>query len=1170
MKTRTIVWILVSLALLSLPSVGRGGQIEPPADAAQGMSAFRFKHLTIEDGLSQSSVMAVIQDSGGFMWFGTQNGLNRFDGYTMRVHQHDPDLPGSISDGYVHSLFEDSARRLWVGTEHGLNRYDRQRDTFVRYLHDPADRTSLPGNDVRHIAEDPAGDLWVATRDGGLARFDPDTGRFLTFRHDRDNDASLSSDDVRRVLPAGHIVYVATDQGLDAFDPRAGRFRHYRHDAVDPTTLSSDDVTTMVWDGPGHLWVGTRGGLSLLDVDTGRARRFPSDPDDYATVGADDIAALFIDRRGLLWVGSKTSGFSVLDRRTHRVERYRADVLDPDALHDDMITTFAEDESGLLWLGTESAGVERGQPENVRLYRHHPLRTSTLSSDEVWAFEERPDGLVWVATRIGLNLLDPASGRVTRFGGTRETTAELATRTVWTLEIDRAGRLWAGVTGAGIYRIDQFTGDTVNYRHDATDPKSLPSDRVYALLDDRAGRLWVGTLNGLARMDPGRDGFVTFRHDPANPASLGADEVRRIYQDREGRIWVGTRDGGLNRYESDTRGFTRFVHDPLDRNSLSSNKVWSIHDDGRGGLWVGTLGGGLNRLDRSTGKFERFTIHDGLPDNVIYGILGDSMGDLWLSTNNGISRFSPGSRRFRNLGTNHGLQGKEFNSGAFHQARDGRLWFGGIAGANVIDPTKILDRRYQPHVVLSGLVIDGEPVLPGERADGHVAIDTPVSEASMVRVASSARRVTFEFAALDYARRYSAEYAYTLDGLDRAWTHSGTERTASYSHIPPGRYTFRVRGTNADKTWSPAEAAIDVIVEAAFWQTWWFEGLIVMSAILVFATWYVRRVRAMRSRAHELETQVRIRTEQIQGQVDVIGQQKLELEETLRELDAAKDKLVAHAHRAGMAVIATGVLHNIGNLQNSIATSCTVIKQRLQQSKRSGLARANDLLRAHEGRLAEFLTEDERGRKLPGYYYTLQAALEQERLDLAAETDRLAAKVSAVGDVIASQQAVARAAALAEVVSLDQVVEHALLLEASSLGNHDVKIVKRFEDVPPVMVQKSKVLQVLVNLVKNAKDAMKDIERDRRVITIGIAQDGESVRITVSDDGCGISADGLGRIFSYGFTTKPKGHGFGLHSCANYATEMGGELQVASAGEGLGATFTLVLPLDAAAAAQAA
>jgi len=834
-----------------LDSRGHASSIQAQANTT------RFERVSVEDGLSQSVVLAILQDQQGFMWFATQDGLNRYDGYQFTVYKHDPDDPTALSNNYVRTIYEDRSGELWVGTRSGLDRLDRTTGTFIHYQHDPSDPHSLGGTEVVAVHEDRAGSLWIGIEDGGVSRLDRATNAFTHYRHDPDDPTTLAHDYVWTIYEdRSEELWVGTDGGLDRLDRTTGMFTHYDHDAADTHSLSDNRVRVIVEDRQGALWIGLEGGgLDRFDRSTQSFTHYQHDPDDPHSLSDNLVWAIREDREGRLWVGTQ-AGLDQLDRRQNGFVHFRHDPYDPHSLSGDSVESIYEDQAGVLWLGTFGGGLSKLNlgGEKFALYRHRSGLPNTLSDDLVWSVHEDQSGVLWVGTFDGgLNRLDRRAGTIAVYEHDPDDSASLSSNEVRAVIEDHLGILWVGTNYGGLNQFDPRTEQFVRYRHDPNDPDSLSEDRIRVLHEDRSGNLWIGTWSeGLDRLDRGTGTFVHYRHDADDPLSLSDNRVRAIHEDREGTLWIGTSGGGINLLDDVSGRFTHYRHDPDDLQSLSSDVVFSFCEDPSGTVWIGTIGGGLNRFDRPSRTFANYTERDGLPNDAVYGILADAAGVLWLSTNNGLSRFDPRTETFRNYDASDGLQNNEFNAGAYFQSGGGEMFFGGIQGLNAFYPEQVEDNPHIPPIVITAFSKFNEVARRDLSADEHI------------QLSYKDNFISFEFAALDYAAPAKNEYAYMLEGQDQDWVYAGTRRHADYTNLKGGNYTFRVKGSNNDGIWNEQGTAIGITVTPPIWDRWWFRGIVLLVLAGAAVGGFRLRVRSIEARSLELERQVSSRSRDLE------------------------------------------------------------------------------------------------------------------------------------------------------------------------------------------------------------------------------------------------------------------------------------------------------------------
>ncbi len=812
------------------------GNIVPSASASSQTGDIEFENLSLEHGLSQSSVLSIIQDDKGFMWFATEDGLNKYDGYKFTILRHDPNDPNSLSHTWILSLFRDRSGILWIGTfNEGLNKYNLEKEEFTHYLTDPSNPNSLSNNIVRAIHEDRSGVLWIGT-DSGLNRFDKETERFTRFFNDPDDPGSLSHNSIRSIYEDGSgVLWIGTDGGgLNKLIKDEGRFIRYQADQDDPGSLSHNSVRSICEDTSGTLWIGTNGGgLNRLDGKSGRFIHYRHDPNDPSSISHNEVYAIYADRSGILWIGTNGGGLNIFDRENGKFKRYRRDPNDPHSLSYDEVYSIYEDCAGVIWIGTYGGGISKYDRKKKKflLYRHDPNDPNSLNADLVWSIYEDVDGILWIGTHGGgINRFDRRKNQFTFYLHDPNDPNSLSNNIARIIYVDRSGLFWVGTHGGGLNKFDPETGKFRSYQHDPNDPNSLSHQEIRWVYEDRSGALWIGTNGGgLNKFERKTEKFIRYRADPNDPNSLSSDFARVVLEDGEGALWVGTQGGGINILDKDREKYSHMRTDPDDPHSLSSDHILSIFEDVSGVIWIGTWGGGLNRFNRSDGTFTAYTLKDGLPSDAVYGMLEDDHGNLWLSTNNGLSKFDPRNATFKNYNVRDGLQSNEFNGNSYHRSKSGEMFFGGIRGFNAFYPDDIKDNPHVPPVLITSF----------QKLNREVKLDVPVSEIRELTLSYKDYVFSFEFAALDYSVPEKNIYAHKMEGLDTEWIYTdASKRFASYTTLPPGEYVFRVKGSNNDGVWNEGGASIKITITPPYWATWWFRMLVLLVLFGLAFMWY--------------------------------------------------------------------------------------------------------------------------------------------------------------------------------------------------------------------------------------------------------------------------------------------------------------------------------------------
>ncbi len=830
---------LIRIALLVTLAVGQGW--------AQNV---HFEQLSIKQGLSQATVTCVLQDRRGFLWFGTADGLNRYNGYSFKTYRSDPEDTSSLSSSLINVLYEDRKGRLWVGTTSaGLNCFDPVTGQVTRYQHRAQDPGSLSEDYVSAICEDRAGALWVGTGTGGLNRLDPATGKFTRYRHQPDNPNSLSSDHAVSVYEdrAGGLWVGTSRHGLNRFDPKTGTFSRYGNARDAAIGLKENSVWAMYEDRQGNFWVGGIGGtlhqfdrrtgqftrfdnhaaspnaqdgfnvmraitedrdgklwfaslnngLLRFDPATGAYTRFENQPGNPGSIGDNTVVCVYTDRAGTVWAGSFAAGAQKVDQLRNRFAYYRTQT---HPLSSNNISALCAGRTGDLWIGSVDGGVNRldRRTGKVTVYQHQPGNRNTLSSNSVNSVYEDVRGHIWVGTYTsGLNRLDPATGRVTRYAGTTTDTLDNGDHILITTYEDQKGNFWT-LSAAGLSQLDRATGRFIHYP-DAAKAALVPGNETGALLEDRTGTFWIGGDAGLARFDRVESTFTPYKSRKKTPVPAVNASVTSLYEDRAGRLWIGTTDG----------------------------------------LYV---------LDHRADQLTHYGKKDGLADQLVKGVHEDARGLIWISTSTGIAKLDPTTGQFRNFDQEDGLLSEEYSANSC-QTASGELVLGGVNGLDVFHPDRLRDNPYVPPVVLTDFQVFNQSVpvrRGGAPAWDALLLRQPIEATRELTLPYDANVFSFQYAALDYTRPEKNQYAYRLEGFEKDWVQAGSRRFVTYTNLDPGLYTFRLRGSNNDGVWNPNGQTVRITILPPWWRTGWaYAGyaLLGLGALYSFRSYTIRQER---------------------------------------------------------------------------------------------------------------------------------------------------------------------------------------------------------------------------------------------------------------------------------------------------------------------------------------
>lgn len=1022
---KTIRWFLALLLIYA-------------SSSAYGRKPFKFERISIEHGLSQVTVYSILKDHDGFMWFGTQEGLNRYDGYRFTIFWHDPDNPNSLGFNSVLALMGDRNGNIWIGTFlGGLNRYNTRTGKFFRYQNDPVRASSLSHDLVRSIVEDKAGRIWFATDGGGLNLlvpagdpgkiklpkkgetdtidiYDPKNARFIVVRQEPGQQDGIGSNFIK-VLHLGRDgeIWAGTHGGgltkITWTEPRFNnqwfpiepgrkilplRFERFTHDPGNPGSISDDYILAICQDKKGILWVGTaKGGLNRFNRESGTFTRFTHNPAEPGSLRNHRVTALTEDRGGYLWIGTG-DGLDILppnrdpNSKTQVFTHNRKEVNNSYSLSDNMILSLYEDPQGIVWIGTEGGGFNTYNRKKYKFdhYTTDPSNPRSLSDPVIRCIIEDRAGRLWLSTNKGVNRMNRETGEFDHFFHSPGDPFSLSDNIVRVIFEDSRGNLWFGSENGSLDKIigspDAKKLRFENYKVQEAGKSRIGNEAVISIGEDSEGMLWAGTHGkGVSRINPVTRRYVQYKSNHDQPGSLSYDIVRFTHEDSRGRLWLGTDGGGLNLFSRQRETFTVFMNRPGDPESLSSNYLLCAYESpaAPGILWLGTHGGGLVKMDLDTGKCVTYKKKHGLPNDVVYGILeatvpgeneerefnGDpgshnrqKIGKLWLSTNKGLCEFDPETLKTRTYNRGDGLQSDEFNGNAYFKSKSGRMFFGGLHGFNAFHPYLLASNPHVPPVVLTEFSLFNRPVplTGGNRVQSGIirTLPVPLHHLEEIHLSYTENFFSFQFAALDYTAPIKSSYSYRLEGIDKEWISCGAEfRQANYTGIPPGTYTFRVKGSNNDGIWNENGASLRIIIEPPFWQSITFRIIILVVVISIITAFIRLRINGVTRRARE--EQARMKREM----------EKKELEKELK-MKADWTSMLVHELRSPLtAILGYSELMAAGTDNPEITSSSQLISKSTDRM----LSIINDMLdiskfeagkmkiRRGKGNLAKLLTE---------------------------------------------------------------------------------------------------------------------------------------------------------------------------------------------------------------------
>ncbi len=846
---------------------------------ASTLGSLRFDHLGPDQGFVQQSIIAIAQDHQGYIWFGTQAGLVKYDGYRTTLFRSDPKDPNTLRDNYASALYVHHDGSLWIGTQSGLALYQHSSGKFSSFLRDGKHGSTRGNYKIQAIVSDGKTGLWLGT-DYGLMHFDMRSHQFVDYRNDHSATNSLRDDLITDlVADRQHRLWIATPSGLDRFDPATQQFEHIDLHRKQGNEAAQNAIVALSLDQQQRLWIASDIALSSLDTQIEKSPPVRAEAEQEGLELA-RLQTLFHDQDGVLWIGTVNQGLLKYDPRqgAQSYELFRHRPLDPNSLLHNHVSKIFQDKTGVLWVGARSAGLSRIDLKSGGFHRYVQLQddASGNSDNRIRAIAAADKDSLWLGTYAGgLLRMNLRTHQIHAWMKTPTANQHLAGNQISAIYPDPDGRLWI-VTHSGLSFFDPVKNrfDTITISKDAND------NFLERILFDRRGTMWLTSRGGLHRKLRGQDHVTSFRHDPKNPDSIANNWAYGLLETRQGELWIGTMNG-LDRFDPQTEKFSHLVHNEADKSSLSHNRIHALYEDSKGNLWVGTSGG-LNLMQKSgDGKigFRFFpTQTDGSAESV-GGILEDAAGNIWISSTAGISKIEVASGKVKNYSDKDGMIQGSYLIGAAHKAADGTFFFGGWTGLSQFKPEDIHDNLIPPKVVINDFLISNQSISKLSVHD-KPRLEGAVHDAKTIFLSHLDTNFAIEFAALHYADPSQNRYAYQLEGFDPTWIETDAQkRFATYTNLDAGKYVFKVKASNKNGLWNEEATTLMIDIAPPFWRSWWFRVLLALAIVSFTYSFFLYRVRQLLQQKRTLEEQVFTRTQELQSQKVSVELQKESVEE---------------------------------------------------------------------------------------------------------------------------------------------------------------------------------------------------------------------------------------------------------------------------------------------------
>jgi ligand-binding sensor domain-containing protein/signal transduction histidine kinase len=1111
-----------------------------------------FTKITDEKGDAPNATFSIVEDSNGFIWFGTVDGLYRYDGYNFKIYRFQKDKPNSLSNNTIRALAIDGQDRIWIATQGGgLNVLDIKSETIKQYIHKGNAKNEINGNEVWSLALDHKGNVWIGITAKGVDRFNPVSEHFDHYSVLPGDSSKQSEVIVRSLLEDSHgIVWVGTsNNGLSEIDPVKGLIRNYHAIPNDRHCISSNTVYDIYEDHEGKIWLSTfGGGLNILDKSTGKFEQIRQNSNNSNSIISDLSYHLCRKNTGEYLIATQY-GMTEINLQTNQFTSFRHDECNPNSLSEDRLRTIFQDKNGIIWIGSESGVDKLIRYNKFILYKHSESEPNNLEKGIVRSIMTDKDGTLWIGLiDRGLVCYSKELNKFSTFYHDPSNPKGLPGNHITALFEDSSGEIWIGEWDSGLFHYKQgpCVFEPVVSTH--SKPAFLTDNRIQVIREAKPGFLWLGTETGLNLYDIKNKKCFHYIHEAGNSNSLAGNSIQSnaFIQETNGDVWVGTWASGLTKLHFANGDYskpiyTKWQNDPSNPHSLNNNNVISLHQDKAGAIWIGTFGGGLDRFETLVGSFRHFTTNDGLPNNIVFAIQEDAQGNLWLSTDKGISKFSPKEEHFQNFGKEDGLQDDHFFWGSSFMSKQGEIFFGGINGMNSFFPEKIKVDNYVTKPILINL----------RKFFESDTISISISGLHEIDLSYNDNFLSFEFSALDFHEPSKNQYQYILEGFDSKWTKAGNRRFASYTNLPHGTYTFHLKASNYDGVTNDTELTFILRIHPPWWKTWWSRTLFITIISIIAAAFYYLRIGILEKQKRKLEVQVKLRTTEIenknvqledqQGRISqqnvILSDQKnelssknIELQQTLHKLELAQKALIEAEKMASLGILSAGVAHEINNPLNFISVSIQNIKSELE--------------------------ELEQNKNIP----------DKEKMSILNQLiDHSETGVQRIANIVKSMRSYThRSDGSLEKTTIKELMATALTIISSKIPSY-IEIENKVGFLPAIQCKQDQLVQVFINIIDNAIDAIAE-KPDRRAEKIIIEaspqklQDINYIYIGIFNSGKPIPAEMSKHLFDPFFTTKApnKGTGLGLYISYNIIKDHNGIIEVENQQNGV--LFKIYLP----------
>ncbi len=1143
-----------------------------------------FERITTEDGLSQSSVNYIIQDQKGFMWFATYGGINKYDGYTFKTYTHIENDSSSLSDNGIIYLYEDKKGYIWAvnNANQGICKFDPVTEKFITYKHNPNDSTTISSNTVYYVTEDKLGNIWIST-DNALnlvfennhitkfKRFDisPIEGRFARIYEDRHG---------KLLLFANYLYY---------FDRQSNTI--CKTNTLLNQSNAVYDIISICEDKTGNIWLGTSVYGIIKLVYNKESKSYERSTFNKKEIPPDNGNYLIIDKNDKIWIASGTKGLFQYNENEDLIINFLNNKCDFNSISDNGISSLYIDHSDILWIGTESQGLCKYNLSKKEFFHYKCIYgdKNTLSGNVISSIHSTTPGELWVGVE--------SSGGVNRFIFKNKGKIEvihykynpknkntIAGDKIFCLLQRKNGEVWAGSADCYISKIIPEKPGTNEL---PIIKRFVHKNWTFSIYEDNERTLWGGTWRGgLWRYNEKIDTFIYYQNDPENPSSLCDDIIWAISGDDSGNIWIGGHGGGLSILPSEDKNklnpkFINYKNESNNNRSLSNNTIHVFYLDKTGTMWIGTTSG-LDRVIRKNNNFSNikkdnklefysYHIKDGLPSEAIIGIEEDDSGNLWLSTSNGISKFNVKENTFINYDESNGLQSNEFWHNAYFKDQNERIYFGGQNGFNAFYPDSLKLNPFLPKVVFTDLKILYKSVEVGEKVNGDVVLTKSLNETSKIVLSRKNKVFTLEFAALHYVQPKKNKYTYKLEGFDKNWIKTNADRNfVSYTDLPEGKYTFKVKASNSDGIWNEKETSLKIIILTPWWKTLVFKILSILLLIASAISIYYYRINRLEKQKIYLEEKVNDRTKEIEEKNKVLTEQACVLNETNTILEERQQIIEEQAEELKSQ---KEELENT-NIYLDKTNKLLQVRQKQIEKQAEELNAKNKnlkMLNATKDRFLSIIAHDLKNpfSSISGFSEILQSKInkltDQKKQQYAkAIYDSTQIITNLLENLLQwARSQTENIQTSPEEIDLNEVFDTNINLMKDLLKEKEITVTRNTPDVIKIIADRNMINTVMRNLITNA---IKFTEKGEIKIEVKSTTKG-FWKCSIIDTGSGIPKNKLNSLFDIGTsksvtgTRGETGTGLGLILCKDFIEKNGGEIWIESK-EGKGSKFIFTIP----------